>query len=54
MLPDNKLVTHAYVCTQTMYVAEWSPEKGWDKGALKPYGPLQMMPSAQARQLQQH
>eukprot|EP00882_Tetradesmus_deserticola_P004929 GHRQ01005193.1.p1 GENE.GHRQ01005193.1~~GHRQ01005193.1.p1 ORF type:complete len:374 (+),score=149.89 GHRQ01005193.1:67-1188(+) len=32
---------------QTMYVAEWTAEKGWDQGTLKPYGPLQMMPSAQ-------
>jgi hypothetical protein len=36
-----------------MYVAEWKAEKGWDKGALKPYGPLQMMPSAQVRGLQE-
>ncbi|KAG2430864.1 hypothetical protein HXX76_009838 [Chlamydomonas incerta] len=31
----------------TMYVAEWTPEKGWDSGKLVPYGPLNMMPSAQ-------
>eukprot|EP00798_Chlamydomonas_sp_ICE-L_P012521 gene12521-15737_t len=31
----------------TMYVAEWTEEGGWDKGSLKPYGPLEMMPSAQ-------
>lgn len=30
-----------------MYVATWTHEHGWDKGALVPYGPLQMMPSAQ-------
>lgn len=32
---------------QSMYVAEWREGQGWDKGALKPYGPLQLMPSAQ-------
>lgn len=32
---------------QTMYVSEWSEGAGWDKGALKPYGPIPMMPSAQ-------
>lgn len=31
---------------QNMYVAEWSPQAGW-LGNIKPYGPLQMMPSAQ-------
>lgn len=30
-----------------MYVATWTPEKGWDKGSLQPYGPLPMLPSAQ-------
>lgn len=30
----------------TMYVAEWSPEQGW-KGEMRPYGPLQLDPSAQ-------
>lgn len=30
-----------------MYVATWAEGAGWDKGTLKPYGPLQMMPSAQ-------
>lgn len=32
---------------QTMYVANWTPEKGWDQGTLQAYGPLPMMPSAQ-------
>ena len=32
--------------TQTMYVAEWK-DGAWAPGALKPYGPLQLMPSAQ-------
>jgi branched-chain amino acid aminotransferase len=32
-----------------MYISEWSEGKGWDQGALKPYGPLQLMPSAQVR-----
>lgn len=32
---------------QSMYMSEWSEGKGWDQGALKPYGPLQLMPSAQ-------
>lgn len=32
---------------QTMYVAEWTEEGGWNSGALVPYGPLQLMPSAQ-------
>mmetsp|Transcript_12485 Transcript_12485/g.26921 ORF Transcript_12485/g.26921 Transcript_12485/m.26921 type:complete len:391 (-) Transcript_12485:1463-2635(-) len=31
----------------TMYVANWTPEHGWDKGSLMPYGPISMMPSAQ-------
>lgn len=31
----------------TMYVANWTAEKGWDKGSLVPYGPIPMMPSAQ-------
>ena len=30
-----------------MYVAKWTPEKGWDTGSLQPYGPLSVMPSAQ-------
>lgn len=29
-----------------MYVAEWK-DGTWGKGELKPYGPLQIMPSAQ-------
>jgi hypothetical protein len=29
-----------------MYIAEWHDGE-WRKGELKPYGPLQMMPSAQ-------
>ena len=32
---------------QTMYVAEWTQEQGWS-GAMRPYGPLQLEPSAQA------
>jgi branched-chain amino acid aminotransferase len=32
---------------QTMYVAEWTQEKGWDSGKLVPYGPITVMPSAQ-------
>lgn len=31
----------------TMYVATWSPDKGWSKGGLQPYGPLPLLPSAQ-------
>ena len=30
-----------------MYVSEWTDGKGWDQGALKPYGPMQLMPSSQ-------
>jgi branched-chain amino acid aminotransferase len=30
-----------------MYTAQWTAEKGWDKGALQPYGPITVMPSAQ-------
>lgn len=32
---------------ETMYVATYTPEGGWDKGSLKPYGPLPLDPSAQ-------
>jgi branched-chain amino acid aminotransferase len=32
---------------QTMYTATWTPEQGWVRGQLQPYGPLPMMPSAQ-------
>jgi branched-chain amino acid aminotransferase len=32
---------------QSMFVSEWTEGKGWDQGALKPYGPMQLMPSAQ-------
>lgn len=32
---------------QTMYVAQWTLERGWDQGSLQPYGPLQILPSAQ-------
>ena len=32
-----------------MYVSEWTEGKGWDQGELKPYGPMQLMPSAQVR-----
>jgi hypothetical protein len=34
---------------QSMFVSEWTDGKGWDQGALKPYGPMQLMPSAQVR-----
>lgn len=34
---------------QSMFVSEWTDGKGWDEGALKPYGPMQLMPSAQVR-----
>jgi branched-chain amino acid aminotransferase len=30
-----------------MYVSEWTDGKGWDQGGMKPYGPMQLMPSAQ-------
>lgn len=43
--PQHTLVLH--LCPQSMYISEWSEGKGWDQGALKPYGPLQLMPSAQ-------
>lgn len=32
---------------QTMYTATWTAENGWTQGQLQPYGPIQMMPSAQ-------
>lgn len=32
---------------QTMYVAQWAEDSGWVPGQLQPYGPLQLMPSAQ-------
>ncbi|GIL67686.1 hypothetical protein Vafri_21024 [Volvox africanus] len=32
---------------ETMYVSEWTPDKGWDQGKLVPYGPITIMPSAQ-------
>lgn len=31
----------------TMYLAQWTAERGWDGGVLQPYGPISMMPSAQ-------
>lgn len=32
----------------TMYIADWTPERGWaDEGKLLPYGPIPMLPSAQ-------
>lgn len=31
----------------TMYTAQWTADKGWDQGALQPYGPITVMPSAQ-------
>ena len=36
-----------YLAVQTMYTAQWTAEKGWDAGALQPYGPITVMPSAQ-------
>lgn len=30
-----------------MYVATWTADKGWDKGSMMPYGPINMYPSAQ-------
>mmetsp|Transcript_8914 Transcript_8914/g.27053 ORF Transcript_8914/g.27053 Transcript_8914/m.27053 type:complete len:323 (-) Transcript_8914:282-1250(-) len=30
-----------------MYTATWSKETGWTSGTIAPYGPLEMMPSAQ-------
>ncbi|GLI68463.1 hypothetical protein VaNZ11_012889 [Volvox africanus] len=32
---------------ETMYVSEWTPDKGWGQGKLVPYGPITIMPSAQ-------
>ena len=34
-------------CPQSMYIATWTAEKGWDAGSLQPYGPIPMLPSAQ-------
>lgn len=31
-----------------MYIATWTEETGWQEGELQPYGPLQLLPSAQA------
>jgi branched-chain amino acid aminotransferase len=31
-----------------MYVATWTEETGWQEGGLRPYGPLELLPSAQA------
>ena len=36
-----------FFAVQTMYVAEWTPDAGW-KGEMRPYGPLQLEPAAQA------
>ena len=33
-------------CMQIMYVAEWAHGMGW-KGEVRPYEPLQLLPSAQ-------
>jgi len=30
-----------------MYVATWTEETGWQEGGLRPYGPLELLPSAQ-------
>eukprot|EP00798_Chlamydomonas_sp_ICE-L_P016634 gene16634-22882_t len=30
-----------------MYISTWTEGTGWDKGSLRPYGPLQLLPSAQ-------
>lgn len=35
---------------QSMFVAEWSAERGWE-GQMLPYGPLHLEPAAQARLL---
>lgn len=32
---------------QSMYIATWTAEKGWDEGTIQPYGPISIMPSAQ-------
>jgi branched-chain amino acid aminotransferase len=31
-----------------MFTATWTEETGWQEGELQPYGPLQLLPSAQA------
>ena len=31
---------------QYQYMASWTEEEGW-RGKLKPYGPLELLPSAQ-------
>jgi branched-chain amino acid aminotransferase len=31
-----------------MFIATWTEETGWQEGNLQPYGPLQLLPSAQA------
>ena len=38
------------VCSDHMVTCAWTAEHGWDAPALRPYGPLEMMPTASALQ----
>lgn len=43
--PDDRLGFGQYF-TDHIFVAEYSKDKGWDAGVVKPYGPLQIEPGA--------
>lgn len=44
--PDSPEVLSQKVCTDHMISARWTIENGWEAPELKPYGPLNIMPSA--------
>lgn len=46
--PPKKKTTTKKTRKQSMYVATWTEETGWQEGGLRPYGPLELLPSAQA------
>lgn len=44
--PNSSEVWAQNVCTDHMVTCQWSASTGWAAPELKPYGPLQLMPTA--------
>ncbi|KAI9814959.1 MAG: hypothetical protein M1832_005598 [Thelocarpon impressellum] len=44
--PDSPEVWDTSVCTDHMVTVEWNERSGWAAPALRPHGPLSLMPSA--------
>ncbi|KAF2720811.1 branched-chain amino acid aminotransferase II [Polychaeton citri CBS 116435] len=44
--PDSAELRAQRTCTDHMVTARWTAESGWEAPELKPYGPLEIMPTA--------